>query len=110
VIASEAKAKTLTQNLADFLVFAYGGPNNYKGKTMKDAHAGLGITKAQYDFFLANQVVPALTDNGVPEGDVTSCFAPPLLDAAFIADIVTPQLPPSAGETPCSGSACSQEP
>jgi truncated hemoglobin YjbI len=94
VAADPAKLATLKQNLGDFLVFAYGGPNNYKGKSMKDSHAGLDITQAQYDFFLTNQVVKALTDNGVPEADVTACFAPPLVDKAFLADIVT-KLPPA---------------
>jgi len=33
-------------------------------------------------------VVPALTSNGVPMGDVSSCFAPVVTDAAFKASIV----------------------
>jgi hypothetical protein len=31
-------------NLLDFLIFVYGGPNNYQGATMEDAHEGLAIT------------------------------------------------------------------
>jgi hypothetical protein len=83
-------------HLAAFLVYVYGGPSalTLNGKTyagpqsMPAAHAGLGITSAQYDYFLTSVVVPALTGAGVPSGDVSSCFAPPLVDPAFKASIV----------------------
>lgn len=84
--------------LAAFLVYVYGGPNDitytdnvmYNGseQDMTVAHTGLGITSAQYTYFLTNIVVPALTSNGVSMDDVSSCFAPPLMDSAFIATIV----------------------
>jgi hypothetical protein len=88
---------TFKGNLAAFLVHAYGGPASIMytdGKTysglqdMKAAHTGLAITADQYNYFIANIVVPALTDNGVPTDDVTSCFAPVVTDAAFVASIV----------------------
>jgi hypothetical protein len=84
-------------NLAAFLVYAYGGPTSIMytdGKTyagvqnMVVAHTGLAVTGAQYDYFIANVVVPALTGSGVPQGDVASCFAPIVTDAAFKASIV----------------------
>ncbi|MEO8213042.1 MAG: hypothetical protein ABI560_07610 [Myxococcales bacterium] len=84
-------------NLAAFLVYAYGGPSvitytdgkMYTGpQDMVSAHAGLGITSAQYDYFIANVVVPALTSSGVTTADVSSCFAPIVTDAAFKASIV----------------------
>jgi hypothetical protein len=84
-------------NLAAFLVYAFGGPTSITytdGKTyqgpqdMTQAHAGLAITTSQYDYFVSNIVVPALTSNGVPTGDVSSCFAPVVTDAAFVASIV----------------------
>jgi hypothetical protein len=98
-------ATTFKGKLAAFLVYAYGGPStitytdnvSYTGpQNMTAAHVGLGITSAQYDYFIANIVVPALTTNGVPAGaggasapnDVSSCFAPILVDAAFKASIV----------------------
>ena len=90
-------AATFKGKLAAFLVFAYGGPTSITytdGKTysgMQDmvaAHTGLAITSDQYDYFIANIVVPALTTNGVPTGDVSSCFAPVVTDAAFKASIV----------------------
>lgn len=90
-------AATFKGKLAAFLVYAYGGPTSIQytdGKTytgpqnMAAAHAGLKITSAQYDYFIMNQVVPALTTNGVPDEDVSSCFAPVVTDPAFVASIV----------------------
>ena len=61
----------------------------YSGlQNMTSAHAGLAITTDQYNYFISNIVVPALTSNGVPTGDVSSCFAPVVTDAAFVATIV----------------------
>lgn len=89
---------TFKGQLASFLVFVYGGPDSiqytdgktYQGSTqdMTAAHVGLAITDAQYDYFIANIVVPALTGSGVPMDDVSSCFAPPVTDPAFKASIV----------------------
>ncbi len=88
---------TFEGKLAAFLVYAYGGPESITysdGKTysglqnMTVAHVGLGITSDQYDYFLTNQIVPALTASGVPETDISSCFAPILTDATFKASIV----------------------
>ena len=90
-------AATFKGKLAAFLVYAYGGPASITytdGKTyvgpqdMVSAHAGMGITGAQYDYFIASVVVPALTGSGVSSDDVTSCFAPIVTDAAFKASIV----------------------
>lgn len=88
---------TFKGRLAAFLVFVYGGPTEITytdGKTyegvqdMQAVHAGMAITSAQYDYFIANVVVPALTTSGVPMDDVSSCFAPPVVDATFKASIV----------------------
>lgn len=88
---------TFKGRLAAFLVFVYGGPTEitytdgkvYAGvQDMQQVHAGMAITSAQYDYFIANVVVPALTGSGVPMDDVSSCFAPPVVDAAFKATIV----------------------
>ncbi|WP_375742896.1 hypothetical protein NR800_30010 [Corallococcus interemptor] len=90
-------AATFEGKLAAFLVYAYGGPESIQytdGKTyagpqdMAAAHLGMAITNSQYDYFIANMVVPALTDNGVTSADVSSCFAPIVTDAAFKASIV----------------------
>jgi len=90
-------AATFEGKLAAFLVFAYGGPdsivytdgNTYEGpQDMVAAHTGLNITSDQYDYFIANVVVPSLTQAGVPMSDITSCFAPIVTDASFKASIV----------------------
>jgi hypothetical protein len=95
--ATSDSAATFEGKLAAFLVYAYGGPTSITytdGKTysglqdMVTEHTGLGITSDQYDYFIANIVVPALTANGVPMNDVSSCFAPVVTDAAFKASIV----------------------
>jgi hypothetical protein len=88
---------TFKGKLAAFLVYAYGGPTSimytdgvtYSGlQDMTVAHTGLAITMDQYNAFLTDVIIPALTSNGVPMGDVTSCFAPVVSDPAFVATIV----------------------
>jgi hypothetical protein len=84
--------------LAAFLVYAYGGPSSitytdgrsYSGSGIDIVyfHTGLNITTDQYDYFVMSIVVPALTSNGVPMDDVSSCFAPVVTAPAFVADIV----------------------
>ena len=90
-------AATFKGKLAAFLVYAYGGPDSITytdGKTysgpqdMVAAHTGMGISSSQYDYFITNMVVPALTGNGVSMDDVSNCFAPIVTDAAFKASIV----------------------
>jgi hypothetical protein len=90
-------AATFKGKLAAFLVYAYGGPTSitytdgkmYTGpQDMTEAHTGLAITGSQFDYFVANIVVPALTTNGVMTTDVSSCFAPVLMDASFKASVV----------------------
>lgn len=75
-------------SLANFISDAYGCTEGaYTGPTMEAAHAGLGITQDEYDAFIG-LIVGVLTDNGVPEDDINLCFAPPLVDPAFVATIV----------------------
>jgi hypothetical protein len=104
-------ADTFEGKLAAYLVYAYGGPRSityadhkmYVGpQDMKTAHKGLGITMDTYRYFISNIFVPALTDSGVAAGgkktgnghgepapdDVGSCFAPLVMDPAFVATIV----------------------
>ena len=85
---SEDDVARVEANLLDFLVMVYGGPSDYQGKSMKAAHKGLGITQDEYDAFVSMVVVPALSDVGVSSDDITMCFAPPVTDPAFVADIV----------------------
>jgi hemoglobin len=41
--------KRIRQHIVDQLCAAAGGPCVYTGRTMKDSHAGLGITDAEWD-------------------------------------------------------------
>ena len=93
-------APTFRGKLAAFLVYVYGGPTSitytdnkmYSGiQDIATAHIGLNITSTQYDYFVASVIVPALTSNGVKHGaggtadpnDVSTCFAPVLVDPNF---------------------------
>ncbi|KAF4654207.1 hypothetical protein FOL47_010096 [Perkinsus chesapeaki] len=38
----------------NFLTFAFGGPNDYTGRSMKAAHAGLNITEEQFNAVVEN--------------------------------------------------------
>jgi hemoglobin len=38
----------LHRHQAKFIGYALGGPNQYKGRTMRAAHAGLAITETQF--------------------------------------------------------------
>ena len=46
---SNDSKKKLRQHFVDFLCAASGGPCIYTGRDMKTAHAGMGITSAQWD-------------------------------------------------------------
>lgn len=51
-----------------FLTFAFGGPNNYTGKDMRDAHAHLvakGLNDSHFDAVMEN-LGATLTELGVP--------------------------------------------
>ena len=82
------------QNIGDFLVRGWGGPDNYKGKTLAASHAPLAVTSDQYDFFVNQIYIPALQQNGIPQSDL-ACFLAPVsgnpgsVGAQAKADIVT---------------------
>jgi hemoglobin len=44
-----AKVGPLKTNIADFVCENTGGPCSYGGRTMKEAHKGLGLTKDDFD-------------------------------------------------------------
>jgi hemoglobin len=48
------KLDHLKQMLADQICDVTGGGCHYTGKTMTDAHAGMGITPAQFDAFISD--------------------------------------------------------
>jgi hypothetical protein len=84
---TQAKADAFIASLANFLVYVYGGPNNYKGPDMVTAHKGLMISSDDYDYFVG-LIVGVLTKDGVSADDIMTCFAPPVVDPAFKASIV----------------------
>ncbi|HEY1758299.1 MAG TPA: group 1 truncated hemoglobin [Bryobacteraceae bacterium] len=47
--ADPARMKNFKMNLVDQICQATGGPCRYTGKNMKDAHAGMGITSADFN-------------------------------------------------------------
>jgi hemoglobin len=55
-------------NLVDQICEASGGPCKYKGKDMKSAHAGMGISGADFDA-LVEDLVAALDKFSVKEAD-----------------------------------------
>jgi hypothetical protein len=97
-VATTDGVATFKGKLAAFLVYVYGGPDSitytdgvsYTGNTqdMVTAHTGLAITADEYDYFVMSIVVPALTANGVTTADVSSCFAPAITSASFMASVV----------------------
>ncbi|MFG1694898.1 group 1 truncated hemoglobin [Nonomuraea sp. NPDC049309] len=54
-----------------FVAAALGGPQEYRGKTMDQAHAGLGITGADFDAVVGH-LAGALTHCGVPEETIAT--------------------------------------
>src|SRR5688500_12018301 len=44
---SDAAVKTLTMHLVNFLGSAFGGPQKYTGRSMRESHKGMAITQAE---------------------------------------------------------------
>jgi NAD(P)H-flavin reductase/cytochrome b involved in lipid metabolism/truncated hemoglobin YjbI len=57
-----------------FLQFALGGPNDYTGRSMTDAHRGLGITEDHWNT-VCGHLVATLQELGVSEGDIGEVVA-----------------------------------
>jgi hemoglobin len=57
-----------------FIAAALGGPQLFAGRDMATAHAGLGITDADFDAVVAH-LAGTLTDLGVPADQVTEIGA-----------------------------------
>ncbi len=75
-------------SLTAFISDAYGcSTGTYTGPSMEAAHAGLDITQQEYDDFIT-LIAGVLSDAGVPDDDISLCFAPPLVDPAFVSTIV----------------------
>ena len=58
----------------EFFAAALGGPNLYQGASMRQAHAGRGISQADFDR-VAVHLTGSLADAGVPEEIITEIAA-----------------------------------
>jgi len=57
------------QSQTAFITMALGGPNNYDGKPMKEAHAGMGITELHFDK-VTTYLAQALRSAGIGHEEV----------------------------------------
>ena len=57
-----------------FLTMALGGPNEYKGRNMKDAHKKLGITESHFGA-VAGHLIATLQWAKVNKGDIDAVVA-----------------------------------
>ena len=51
---------------AAFFAMALKGPDNYRGRSMREAHAGMGIIDAEFDR-VAMHLIDTLAELGVPQ-------------------------------------------
>ena len=74
-----------TEQQIRFLSMALGGPNEYKGRSMSDAHKGMGITEHHFGL-VAGHLVATLEGAGVGQDEINAVvgLVGPLKD-----DIVT---------------------
>ena len=67
--ASDAAVKALKVHLVNFLGSAFGGPQKYTGRSMKEAHKGMAITQAEFDA-LAADLKSVLEAHKVPKAEI----------------------------------------
>ena len=75
---AEADIVHLHASLSEHLCSLTGGPCTYRGRDMRAAHAGLGLTEADFNALVEN-LVDAMTERGVPLGaqnDLLAILAP----------------------------------
>ena len=82
--ASDAAMKTLKMHLVNFLGSAFGGPQKYTGRSMKEAHKGMAITQAEFDA-LATDLKAVLEANKVPPQEINEIMK---IAASTAPDIV----------------------
>ena len=71
---SNDSKKRIRQHIVDQFCAGAGGPCLYTGRTMKDSHAGLGITEAEWDAS-AKHLVATLDKFKVPEAEQKELLA-----------------------------------
>jgi hemoglobin len=65
-VFAEIDLDHLRRHQARFMSYALGGPNQYTGRNMRAAHAGLGITEAQFGA-VAGHLQASLAACSVPD-------------------------------------------
>ncbi len=73
-VANPYRAQLLRNNLIDQVCAGAGGPCQYKGKSMKEAHTGMNITEAEFNA-LVGDLVAALDQFNVPEKEKNELLA-----------------------------------
>ncbi len=67
--ASDAAVARLRTLLVEFMGQAFGGPQTYSGRSMKETHHGMAITRAQFDA-LAGHLKATLEKHKVPAKEI----------------------------------------
>ena len=83
-VTSDAAVKTLKMHLVNFLGNAFGGPQKYTGRSMKEAHKGMAITQGEFDA-LAADLRSVLEANKVPNPEIAEIMK---IAASTAPDIV----------------------
>jgi hemoglobin len=73
-VADEFRLKLLRNNLVDQICAGSGGPCQYKGKTMLEAHTGMNITNEEFSALVVD-LVSALDFYDVAEKDKNDLLA-----------------------------------
>ncbi len=72
--ATPENVALLQKRLVQFISMAAGGPQQYEGKDMKTAHAGMGITSDEFDAIAADLKASLVTFN-VPQQEQDELLA-----------------------------------
>lgn len=75
---AEADIVNLHEKLVEHLCMLTGGPCTYRGRDMRAAHVGLGLTEADFNALVEN-LVDAMTERNIPVGtqnELLSILAP----------------------------------
>jgi hemoglobin len=104
---SEASLRKVRQNIVDFICEATGGPCFYTGRDIQTAHAGIGITQAQWDNFVV-VFGQTMDDFEVPE-DIQADFGAMMLpledqivEVRYFTALITARPSASATAAPLS--------
>ena len=71
---AQSDTSALKQTVADFFIAGSGGPDNYKGKDMRAAHAGMNIDAEEF-LTVLDDVLEALSKNGVDQAEAQEVLA-----------------------------------